>query len=201
MFPMIVLVGLVLGAISLINVAEVFFVRETLHASATMYGIVAAAWTGAMMIGGWLVSRRATDDSGYAALLAASFAIASVAIAVAGVVPTAGWLIPLMIVGGIGNGMTTSLSGVLIARRAPAPVRGRVFARFGAVVNAACMIGYVLGGVLVGPVHIRVLIVGCGAAGLVVTIACAVPMLRAGRRERARTVGSVTSGAALPAAA
>src|SRR3989440_2341048 len=61
-----IVVTIVVAAVSAVNVADVFFVRQTLHASPTAYGLLAAVWTGAMMVGGWLVVRRQLGDGGVA---------------------------------------------------------------------------------------------------------------------------------------
>jgi MFS family permease len=186
LFPMIVMVGLVVAVVSLINVVEVFFVRGTLHSSTIMYGVLGATWTGSMMIGSWLVARRrTTDDAGFALLMAVALAVNCAGIAVAAFVPSVGWLVPLWAFGGVGNGVINSIIAVLLSRRAPAEVRGRAFAHLGAVANAANITGYAVGGALVGPVAPATLIFGCGLLGVAVVGCCALPMLRAARRERA----------------
>jgi MFS family permease len=198
LFPMIVMVGLVVAVVSLINVVEVFFVRGTLHSSTTMYGILGGLWTGSMMIGSWLTARRkSTDDAGFALLMAVALAVNCAGIAVAGLVPSVGWLVPLWVFGGIGNGVINSIIAVLLSRRAPAAVRGQAFAHLGAVANAANIAGYVVGGALVGPIAPGTLIFGSGLLGVAVVGCCALPMLRAARRERAvaHTPAPVTVGA------
>ena len=47
--------AVVIGAIGGINVVEVFFIRETLDGSTTMYGLVDGRWMAGMLAGGWLV--------------------------------------------------------------------------------------------------------------------------------------------------
>jgi MFS family permease len=198
LLPVVVMVGLAVGALSLVNVVDVFFVRETLHASTTMYGLTSAAWTGSLMIGSWLVARRkGLDDAGFALLMAVVLGLDCAVIAVGGLVPNVGWLVPLWVLGGAGNGAINSIAAVLLSRRAPAAVRGRAFAHLGAVANAANMAGYVLGGALVGPVAPGALLVGSGLLGVAVVGACTLPMLRAARQERARPA----DGAALTAPA
>jgi MFS family permease len=201
LLPLVVTAGLVIAVVSAINVVDVFFVRETLGASATMYGVVGGVWTGAMIIGSWLVARRPADDSGYALVMAASLGACCAVIALAGLVPHVGWLIPLFLVGGVGNGAINSTAGVLISRRAPAQVRGRAFGYFSAVASAANIGGFAAGGVLVGQFAPGTLLVGCGARGGAVVAACAPPVLRAARRERARaaTVRTDSAAAAEPA--
>jgi MFS family permease len=75
-------------------------------------------------------------------------------------------------------------AGVLLARRAPAAMRGRAFAVFGAVVNGATVAGFVLGGVVLAAVPVRAAIAAAGVGGLAVTAAFALPVLRATAREQ-----------------
>ncbi|MDZ5445267.1 MFS transporter [Micromonospora sp. 4G57] len=65
----------VIGAVGAINVIEVFFIRETLGSSTTVYGVVTGAWTLGIVLGGWLfarLARRLVDDG---ALLGAGLAL------------------------------------------------------------------------------------------------------------------------------
>jgi hypothetical protein len=39
------------AGVGAVNVVEVFFIRETLGGSATVFGLVAASWTAGMVIG------------------------------------------------------------------------------------------------------------------------------------------------------
>jgi MFS family permease len=55
-------IGAVVAAVSLVNVAEVFFVRGVLHSTATVYGLLDGVWTGATVVGAWLLARRRPTD-------------------------------------------------------------------------------------------------------------------------------------------
>ncbi|GII26531.1 MFS transporter [Planosporangium mesophilum] len=195
LMPLVVMVGLVIAVISSTNVVEVFFVRETLHASTAMYGVVGATWTGALAIGSWLVARRRTDDSGYALLMTVSLIVTSVVIALAGLVPNVWWLMALFVLGGACNGVENSIMAVLVSRRAPAAVRGRAFGYFGAIAHAANIAGFVAGGVLVDRFAPGTLLVASGLLGVAAVAVCVLPMLRAVRRERADTREGAREGA------
>jgi MFS family permease len=174
-----IIMGTVVAALSAVNVADVFFVRTTLGGSATVYGLLGAVWTGAMLIGAWLVGRRTVDEAWLGRALLGSLAGAGAAVLLAATVSGIVWLVPLWVVGGVGNGAVNVVSGVLVARRAPAVVRGRAFAVYGAVCNGANTVGYLIGGVLMNVLSARVLIGLAGAVGLAVALAFAVPLLRA----------------------
>jgi MFS family permease len=185
LWAMIVLVGAVVAAVSAVNVADVFFIRGALHASTTAYGLISAVWSGAMMIGGWLLARRRPDDGGLGVALLVALALTCASVLVAGLMPKAGWLVPIFVLGGLGNGMLNVSSGVLIGRRVPDEVRGHAFAIFGAVVNGTNALGFLLGGVLLGVLPVRLTIVSVGIFGVLVTLAFAPLVLRAVARERA----------------
>ena len=69
------LVGAVVAAASLVNVAEVFFIRGTLHSTAGVYGLMESVWISAAVAGGWWVARRRPSDGGLAVLLLGSLAL------------------------------------------------------------------------------------------------------------------------------
>jgi MFS family permease len=180
----VIVVGIVVAAVSAVNVADVFFVRGALHGSAMSYGLLGAVWTGAMMIGAWLVVRRPLGDGGFALALLASLGGACAAVLGAATVSSVGWLVPLWAIGGAFNGGVNVSSGVLLARRVPAPVRGRAFAQFGAVANGANALGYLLAGVALVAISARSLIALSGALGLAAALAFAVPLWRAATHDQ-----------------
>jgi MFS family permease len=184
--PAFVLVGAILAAVSLVNVVEVFFIRQDLHSTATVFGLLSATWIGATIVGGQLLGRRRPGDAGLAVTLLGALALACAAVAVMAAAPDAGWLVPIDIIGGLGNGGLNVATGVLLGRRVPAAVRGQAFAVFGALVNAASMTGYLLGGLLLAVVPVRACIAAAGLFGLAMTAGFALPLLRAAGRDRQR---------------
>ncbi|HEX6499395.1 MAG TPA: MFS transporter [Micromonosporaceae bacterium] len=185
LLSLVVLLGAVIAAVSAVNVVEVFFVRATLHASPAAYGLLGAVYTGSMLVGSWLLTRRAPDDAGFARAMLAMLAVTCVVIATAGAVPNVAWLVPLWIIGGLVNGGENVAASVVAGRRVPADRRGRFFATLGAVSNGANAAGYLLGGALLGLLSPRPLLALTGLAGLAVVAIFAAPVLVAARRESA----------------
>jgi MFS family permease len=182
----VVLIGAVIGAVSLVNVAEVFFIRGTLHATATVYGLLDSAWVAATMAGAWLLARRRPADWTLGLALLGALTLTCASVAGFAAVPAVGWLVPLSLLGGLGNGGVNNAASVLIGRRAPAAQRGQAFAVLSAVANGATVAGYLLGGLLLALISSRATIAAAGLAGLAVTAAFALPVLRTARRERDR---------------
>ena len=181
----VVLVGAVVAAASLLNVAEVFFIRATLHSTASTYGLMESVWVSASVAGGWWVAHRRPSEAGVARLLLGSLTLTCLGVTLMAAVPAVGWLAPVSVLGGVGNGGVNVAAALLLSRRVPAAMRGRAFAVFGAVANGANVAGLLLGGVLLAVVPVRAIIAAAGLGGLAATAAFALPVLRATAREQA----------------
>ncbi|MEU4694573.1 MFS transporter [Actinoplanes sp. NPDC023714] len=173
---MTVAVASVVAGVSAINVFEVFFIRDTLGASTTVYGFVMASWTVGMVIGslafGRLRPRRLTMP-----LVLTLLALSCVAVLAGSAVGSAGWLIPLWIAGGITNGGLNVCTTVIVASRVPAASHGRAFAAYTAAVQGAGLGGLLVAGPLAESFEPRLLVAGAGAAGILAALAC-LPLVR-----------------------
>jgi MFS family permease len=183
---MVIAVAAVVAGVGAINVIEVFFVRETLHASATVFGFVSASWTVGMVAGSLLFGRLLTGVQEPGRLVRLSLLLMGLVCAM--VVAGAGvWtvliLVPLWVVAGWGNGGLNVCTSVVITHRVPAEARGRAFAAMGSAVQGAAMIGVLIGGPLVDRFQPRVLVFGAGLAGLIAVLACRPAVRRAMRCE------------------
>ncbi|MGI5211495.1 MFS transporter [Plantactinospora sp. CA-290183] len=200
LWTMVVAVAGTIAGVGAVNVIEVFYVRETLHASTTMFGLVSTAWILGMLIGAGLLARtarRARDDGALAQGVLVLLGLACLAVALGAVVPAAGWLLPLWLIGGVANGGLNVFSNLVLTNRVPPAERGRAFAAQGAANQGAGMFGFLVGGVLLARFAPRPLVAVTGLAGLAVVLAVTPIVLRAARRER--RAGPVTGpeGAAL----
>ncbi|HEY2947210.1 MAG TPA: MFS transporter [Micromonosporaceae bacterium] len=184
---MVISVTAVIAAVGAINVVEVFFVRDTMHASTTVYGLISASWTAGALLGAWLLARRVVKvhgDGGLVWGVLLMLGACCVAVAVSATVGAVGWLFPLWIIGGIFNGGMNTFSAVIMGTRVPEAMRGRAFAVLSASVQGAAMFGYLAGGALVGTVPTRPLVAGLGLTGMVVVAVLMPSVLRTARRER-----------------
>ncbi|WP_446212302.1 MFS transporter [Micromonospora sp. IBSANI012] len=198
LLAMVVTTAAVIAAIGGINVIEVFFIRDTLDSSATIYGLVGAAWMAGMLPGSWLaarLARRLTDDGALVYGVLATLGGCSLMVVLASAVPAAGLLVPLWLVGGAANGGENVFATVLTARRAPEALRARAYATYGAAVQGGSMAGYLAGGALLAVLPPRPLIAVAGAAGLLVVLAFVPVVVRAVRRAGS-AVGPVAPAAA-----
>jgi MFS family permease len=174
---MVVALAAVVAGVSAINVLDVFFIRDTLAASTTVFGLVAAGWPMGMLIGSVIFGRVPRERITAPALLLLTAASCAPMLAGALVVHDAVWLLPLWILGGIANGGINVFVMVIVAGRAPSAALGRAFAVVSAAVQGASLIGLLAAGPLVEHFDPRWLVGAAGALGLLVS-AVALPLVR-----------------------
>ena len=170
-----------LTGVSAINVIAVFFIRETLGASSTVYGLVEAAWTVGLLAGTWVVSRtirRVRRDGALVQRALAMLAGTAAVILAAAAVPKALWLLPLWLVGGALNGGQSVVCNVVIGRRVAPELRGRAFATYTGAAQGTSMFGYFAGGQLLQWVGPRPLVALTGLAGVLTAALFVIPVRR-----------------------
>ncbi|GHJ50571.1 hypothetical protein Cs7R123_79130 [Catellatospora sp. TT07R-123] len=161
--------ALIIGLVSAVNVAEVFFVRETLGASAVLYGVVTSAWTVGMLGGAWLMARLIRPTTADGALVRWIFlGLAGIcgAVVLCGTVTAAVWIAPCWLAGGLVNGGQNVIAGTLLGRRVPAAARGQAAAAVQSRVQGGGLAGFFVGGVVLDLIDARWVVLGAGALGL-----------------------------------
>ncbi|MDP9798851.1 MFS family permease [Catenuloplanes nepalensis] len=179
--------GVVLG-VGAINVVAIFYLRETLHASTTTYGLIEALWGVGLLAGTWVavrLVRRMRDDGTLVYGTLCMLAATCLAIAAMAIFPAVLWVAPLYLIGGFFNGGLNVQQNVLVARRTPAESHGRAFAILVGWIQGANLTGYALAGFMLEVLDPRTLVFALGAAGVTVCALVAVPIVRAIHRERA----------------
>jgi MFS family permease len=149
------------------NVAEVFFAKDVLRAGDTGYGVLITTWTIGMVIGSTAAGRFLKPSrlapavvvlpivGGGAVVLAAAAAIYPLAVA-------------MFLVGGFANGVELVGMRSLLHQRVPDRLRGRAFAAYYGVVQAAQILAMGASGGLVelaGP-RMTMVIAGLGTAAV-----------------------------------
>jgi MFS family permease len=160
---MLVLVGAVT------NVVEVFLIRGTLGASSTVFGLVSALFTGALVVGAVLGGRKA-DDAARARRATVAAIVIAVALAFGGLAPAIWAFAIAWLVLGVANGSINADVSTLILHRTPEAFRGRVLARVGAVVTTSEICALAIGGAVGSLLGARTTFVVSGALMAVVGI-------------------------------
>jgi MFS family permease len=169
--PLLAGVALVVLLVGMVDVVLVYLVRETLHAGGVWYGVAEASWM-AGMVGGAVGAGRVETERGQVRATIAGAAVACAGVAAFAIAPVVAILVPISILGGIGNGYAGTCLSTLVMTRTPDNARGRVSAAANAVFGAAQGISLLLGGavaIVLSPRAIYALagLLGLGAAGIV----------------------------------
>jgi len=183
-------VFIVLGAV--VNVVDVYLVRDTLQSTATWYGVLGGTWGAGMLLGS-LAGGRWTGQLALARVVLASTIALSLSMLGYTVAPGVAWLLPVAVVGGAANGLLNVGAGALVMMRAPEHARGRVSAAAGGVTSAAMIAAFVLGGVLAAFASPRQIFLIAGLLGMLAPLMLGRWLLGACRSAGASTDRVLTS--------
>jgi MFS family permease len=189
--PLLAGVALVVLLVGMVDVVLVYLVRDTLHAGGVWYGVAEASWM-AGMVAGSLGAGRVGTDGGQVRATIAGVALACAGVAGFAVAPTALMLVPLSVLGGVGNGYAGACVSTLLMARTPDSARGRVSAAATAVFGSAQGASLLLGGVAAIVLSPRAIyavagLLGLGAAGVLAAAT-------ASRRPSAAAPADVSTG-------
>lgn len=146
-------VALVIAAVNLGVVAEVFLATRALHAGSLGYGAMVGSWGGGLVLGTLLTpclrrwNRLTVAGAGSIA--------AGTGLAAAGASPSLALAIAAYLLGGVGNGLEANSARLLVQDRARPAIQGRAFAAYFAFGRAAAAVGTVTAGLTLGPLGSR----------------------------------------------
>jgi MFS family permease len=171
----------VIAAMCAVNVLSVFLVREVYGASESTYGLIKACWIVGMVGGAWIAAaiiRRLRRDVQLAWMLMACLAGVGLVCFGQGLpLFSVLLLVPLNLIGGLFNAGENAALGIAVARRVPEAFRGRANAKVGGRVNAAQLIGFLLGGAMSAVLDVQVAFMAVGLVSIGIVLAC-LPIIR-----------------------
>ena len=142
--------------------AEVFFLKEDLGVSGTLYGLMFLPWTIGMMLGALVIARRIPSQSLALGVLA-GVAVQGAGLGLPATVLSVGFCAAMWLIGGLGHGTKNVLARTLIQERVPDHVHGRAFAAYNGLRNGAELVALAGGGLLVAATGGRVTLALAGA--------------------------------------
>lgn len=163
--PLLVGVALVVLLVGMVDVVLVYLVRETLHAGGVWYGVTEASWM-VGMVGGAVGTGQVGTESGRVRATIAGAAVACAGVAAFAVAPAVWILVPISVLGGIGNGYAGTCLSTLLLSRTPDSARGRVSAAANAVFGGAQGVSLLLGGAVAVVLSPRAIYAVAGLLGL-----------------------------------
>jgi MFS family permease len=169
----------------MVDVVLVFLVRDTLHAGGAWYGVTEASWM-AGMVAGALGAGHVRTEPGRVRATIAGAALACAGVAAFAVAPAVAILVPISVLGGIGNGYAGACLSTLLMARTPDSARGRVSATANAIFGSAQGASLLLGGAVAVVLSPRAIYAVAGLLGLAATGIVAVTHGSPGSESAAR---------------
>ncbi|HEX5582261.1 MFS transporter [Gaiella sp.] len=177
--PLLAGMALVVLLVGMVDVVLVYLIRDTLHAGGVWYGVAEASWM-AGIVGGAVGAGRVRTERGQVRATIAGAALTCAGVAGFAVAPTVGILVPLSVLGGVGNGYAGACLSTLLMTRTPDSARGRVSAAANAVFGGAQGASLLVGGLVAIALSPRAIyavagVLGLAAVGLVAVTTAARP--------------------------
>jgi MFS family permease len=182
--PLFVLLALLVLIGSMVNVVNVFLVRDTLHASTTWYGIVGASFAVGMLLGA-LSAGRLSGQPALARGFVAATVLLACGLAGAGAAPSVGWLLPICVATGVGNGVLNVTLSSLVMGRAREAERGRVGAVLNGVASGTQLVAFAGAGLAASVLSPRAIFVLAGLLALSAPVLFGHRLVRAADADRA----------------
>ena len=149
--------------------AEVFFLKDDLGVSGTLYGLMFLPWTVGMLLGALVIARRIPNHSLALGVLAA-VGVQGAGLGLPATLLSVGFCAAMWLIGGLGHGTKNVLARTLIQERVPDHVHGRVFAAYNGLRNGAELVALAGGGLLVAATRGRVTLALAGAIPVVAAL-------------------------------
>ena len=137
-----------LATLGMVNVAEVFFVTQTLHGSPLAYGALGASFGAGTVVGSLQATRLGRDERRRVAWLCGTIVVVGLLVGAVALVRHVGEIYPLMVAAGVAVGIANVMGIALFSGRAAEHLHGRVFAAVGAITTAADVGATLAGGAL-----------------------------------------------------
>jgi MFS family permease len=173
--------SIVVVFVAIDDVALVYLVRDTLHASASAVGLVLGG-VGVGLLAGYLLLARYSGRAAMTAVLLGGLAVTNIGNVLTGLAWAVGVALALQTVRGLGIAAIDVASNTLFQRLVPAGMQGRAFGNLYGLIGVAAGISYVGGGFLLDATNAPVTLVVAGTCGTLVTAVAAVALPRAMRR-------------------
>ena len=158
---LVILVSILVITLSTFFVGEVFLVKDELHASTLIYGIVGALFAGGNILGNVAAAAIKLPEKFHAVASLAGMLLISFTIL--GFSQVTSWLVAMVLAlfTGISNAFLNTYAISIIMTRSPTEALGRVNAVVGAFINTGFLVGVLLSGIAISSFTVRpVLLVG-----------------------------------------
>jgi MFS family permease len=179
---LVILITMMIFAVSVINIGEVFLVMDILGADAITYGIVAATFALGSVIGAVATSALKVPENYHARISVASLVVLCLVMLILALAWH--WIVVAVVwfIAGFFNAGLNAYGISLIINRTPEEIRGRVMASVRAMFSTASVVGMGVAGLLIAGFGIRNVFGAAGIACVLILVLLAPAVLKASRQ-------------------
>ena len=179
---LVILITMMIFAVSVINIGEVFLVMDILGADAITYGIVAATFALGSVIGAVATSALKVPEKYHALISVASLVVLCLVMLILALAWH--WIVVAVVwfIAGFFNAGLNAYGISLIINRTPEEIRGRVMASVRAMFSTASVVGMGVAGLLIAGFGIRNVFGAAGIACVLILVLLAPAVLKASRQ-------------------
>lgn len=181
---LLILVSVLVVSLSSFNVGEVFLIKDELHASTLIYGIVGALYAGGTILGSALTALIKLEIRFHA--LATVVAMTVLSFTILGFSQVGSWFVAMLLAltTGVASAFLNTYAIGIIMSRSPEESLGRVNAVVQAMINFGFVLGVIVSGVSISFAGVRsVLLVG-GILSILTVVVFGPEVVRAGRNHK-----------------
>ena len=180
---LVILTAVLVIGLGAMNVGEVFLVKDELHASDFIYGLVGALFAAGSIVGALVTAAVKLDVKHHA--LATLLGITAICLVAFGLSLAPHWWVAMVLsfVAGVGNAVLNAYAISIIMTRSPREALGRVNAAIGAVIQSGSILGIVISGIAITHLGVRPVLFVSGALSMVILVIFGPEVLRAGKNH------------------
>lgn len=168
---LVVLVAVLVTTLGSFNVGEVFLVKDELHASDLIYGIVSASFAAGSILGALATAAIKLSKKFHAIAVIGAIGVLVLTILGFSLAPHWWVVIVMSAIAGIANSVLNAYAISIIMTSAPREMLGRVNAAIGAFIQTGSVAGIVLAGIAINTWGVRpVMLASSILAGVVLVI-------------------------------
>ena len=181
---LVVLLTVLIVALGVVNIGEIFLIIDELHATEFIYGMTAVAFAVGSIAGSLLTGVLKVAQAKNAPITIAAIAVLTVSVIGMALSPHWSYIIVISVVAGISNAMLNAYGIGIVIQRADEEKRGRIMAAVSGIITAGSLSANVIAGVALEYFNVRSVLMVGGIIALIILAILGPEVIRANRLKQ-----------------
>lgn len=181
---LVVLLTVLIVALGVVNIGEIFLIIDELHATEFIYGMTAVAFAVGSIAGSLLTGVLKVAQAKNAPITIAAIAVLTVSVIGMALSPHWSYIIVISVIAGISNAMLNAYGIGIVIQRADEEKRGRIMAAVSGIITAGSLSANVIAGVALEYFNVRSVLMVGGIIALIILAILGPEVIRANRPKQ-----------------